>query len=544
MNTKSRDLEAENNRVMYDLLGEAVKPLPLPVVLGNCLDVLLKLSWLSLLPKGGIFITEKDKSGGRVLRLIAERNIGSKIKALCDTVPFGHCLCGRAAATRCSIHAKCIDHRHETRFEGIQPHGHYNVPILLKGEVLGVIVLYLPDGTSRYDEGLKFLERVAEALALVITLNQKSDALAEKIIELDYQKFALDQHAIVSVADVAGRIRYVNDKFCEVSGYDRDELVGQNHRIIRSDAHPKSFFDDLWRTISSGKVWHGEIKNRKKDGSFYWVASTIVPFVNASGKPFQYVAIRTDITSEKENEAALAAASFEAEEANRAKSDFLASMSHELRTPLNAILGFAEMIEQEMLGPLGTHTYADYAGHIRSSGQHLLQIINDILDLSKVEAGKLQISKAPVDIREVVEECAGSVSVNAALGDRRVTIDIPDEIGTVAADARYFKQVMFNLLSNAHKYCPADKPIRVVAKPKAGGGVLVSVADDGIGIPKADLQRVLEPFGQSENDATIARQGTGLGLPIARRLMELHGGSLTLASDVGKGTTATLYFPA
>lgn len=174
---------------------------------------------------------------------------------------------------------------------------------------------------------------------------QVEHELSTKVRELDFQKAALDQHAIVSIADVKGAITYVNDKFCTISGYAREELLGQNHRIVKSGDHPIAFYQDLWHTLANGKTWRGVIKNLKKGGGYYWVDASIVPFLGEDGKPFQYVAIRTDITERLR-------AQGEAEAANRAKSDFLSCMSHELRTPLNAICGFSQLLETDTKNPL------------------------------------------------------------------------------------------------------------------------------------------------------------------------------------------------
>src|SRR5450755_494757 len=162
--------------------------------------------------------------------------------------------------------------------------------------------------------------------------------------ELADLKFALDQHAIVAITDVQGTIGYVNDKFCAISQYSKEELIRQNHRILNSSHHPKEFFQQMYYVISNGKVWHGEIKNRAKDGSTYWVDTTIVPFMSVEGKPRQYVAIRTDITDRKRAEEELARAKEAAELANRTKSEFLANMSHEIRTPMNAVVGMMSLL--------------------------------------------------------------------------------------------------------------------------------------------------------------------------------------------------------
>lgn len=299
------NLIAENNEALSNLFKIAAMPISLDEMLGKSLDTLLSLSWLSVQPKGGIFLTAAGENGEPVLQLVVARHLDNQVSTLCAQVKFGQCWCGRGAESKIPLHAAGIDQNHEILFEGIKPHGHYIIPILSGDNNLGVMLFYLPDGATRNEDELNFLVRCASVLALAIELRQKERELEVTNRELTFQKKTLDQHAIVSIADIDGSIIYVNDKFCEISGYGKDELIGQNHRILKSNEHTADFFRDMWQTIIAGEVWHGEIKNCRKDGSFYWVNATIVPFMDEQGRPFQFIAVRTDITERKTIEYAL-----------------------------------------------------------------------------------------------------------------------------------------------------------------------------------------------------------------------------------------------
>ena len=297
-----------------------------------------------------------------------------------------------------------------------------------------VRISLLPD-----DDGYLFV-------AMVRDISERKNAERE----LEFQKSALDEHAIVSIADVAGNIIYINDKFCHISGYSRDELLGKNHRIVKSDEHPPEFYEDLWGTISSGKPWRGEIRNLKKGGGDYWVDATIVPFLNDKGIPFQYVAIRTDVTDRVR-------ARQEAEDANKAKSEFLSSMSHELRTPLNAICGFSQLLETDRKNPL-TEKQVAMVNQISKGGQHLLSLINDILDLAKIEAGKLSISIESVQPGAILTDALDLVTDMAERRNVRVARERSVDCAgctspcAIMTDQNRFRQVLLNLLSNAVKY--------------------------------------------------------------------------------------------
>ena len=240
---------------------------------------------------------------------------------------------------------------------------------------------------------------------------------------------------------------------------------------------------------------------------------------------------------------ALRLAKEEAEAANQAKSGFLATMSHELRTPLNAIIGFSEMMLREVLGALGNEQYRAYVEDIHASGAHLLQIINDILDLSKAEAGKIDLSEDVFDLRDIMRSVEQLTCGRIHEAELSHQVDLADDLPPLRGDERKTKQVLLNLITNSVKFTPAGGCITVTGRFDPEDGLAVTVADTGIGIPEGDLARVLKPFEQVDSSLSRQHQGTGLGLPLVKAIMEMHGGRLRLKSTLGSGTAVTVVFP-
>jgi PAS domain S-box-containing protein len=481
--------------------------------------------------------------------------------------------------------------------------------------------------------------------------------------ELATQKFALDQHAIVSITDTAGTILYANDRLCDISGYTRDELIGSNHRIVNSGFHPPEMFREMWQTISLGHVWHGEICNRARNGSVYWVNATIVPLLNSAGEPERYIAIRTDITDRKGFEAELSeqlhlveelieaiplpvylkdidgryvrlnrafelffrinrdelightlddllppedarlhtekdielfaskgAQAYEttvhsrdgaihdtvyrkaaltrfdgsvygllgvivditerkrvesevlrakeaAEAANRAKSDFLANMSHEIRTPMNGVIGMTDLVLDTAL----TEEQREYLSIAKSSADSLLTIINDILDFSKIEAGKLLVEEISFELPRLITEVLKPLALRAhEKGIELLSDMLPDVPRYVQGDPSRLRQVLVNLVGNAIKFTSKGEiSLHTELMQRQDGHVIIhfAVRDTGIGIAPEKQELIFDAFSQEDSSTTRKYGGTGLGLTICRRLVELMGGRMWLHSQLGEGST-------
>jgi len=304
------------------------------------------------------------------------------------------------------------------------------------------------------------------------------------------------------------------------------------------------------RITREGGTANAEMRYREADGRWTYLNVHYRAGRQRSSGRYEMFGISQDVTAIAlaRNEAnhlsaQLTDALRQADYANRTKTEFLANMSHELRTPLNAILGFSEMIEGAMLGPV-PQRYADYAHDIHRSGQHLLELVNDVLDLAKLEAGKLELHESEISLAATADDCLTLVRGRADAGKVRLSRSIAADAVVVRGDARAIKQILLNFLSNAVKFTPEGGTVCVGTTLDADGGLALTVKDSGIGMKPSDIAIALSPFGQIDSHLARKHQGTGLGLPICKSLMELHGGSIAIESEPNVGTTLTARFPA
>jgi PAS domain S-box-containing protein len=352
---------------------------------------------------------------------------------------------------------------------------------------------------------------------------------------VDY-KFAFDQHAIVAITNPNGDITFANQKFCDISGYELEELLGRNHRVLNSGTHPKAFFVEMYQEIVNGKIWHGEICNRRKNDELYWVKTTIVPFLNNQNKVTSYISIRTDITERKKDAEKLKVALRKAELATESKTQFLATMSHEIRTPLNGVIGMATLLSDTNLDD----DQKEYVQIIEKSSQILLSIINDILDLTKIESEQVELESLTLDVMETFNNCLNIFDIQAKQKGIELTKNYSNDIPQyLLGDVTRLQQIVFNLLGNALKFTSQGFiDFSLIVKSKKDKEIILQgcVSDSGIGIPKNKLNQLFKPFSQADSSTTRKYGGTGLGLAICEKLLKLMGGEIWVESEEGKGS--------
>ncbi|MDR3424981.1 MAG: ATP-binding protein [Alphaproteobacteria bacterium] len=369
--------------------------------------------------------------------------------------------------------------------------------------------------------------------------------LAAALRECERKYRAIFENADIGIFHIAEDGTWTNANLTAASilGFaTTDELLA-----AQPDFHGRLFVDPAQRqawlsSVQGNSRYAEEVAVYTNDKRILWI--------NLSGHQTQdapnavgYECTMYDVTERKRAEMDLTRAKEEADFANRSKSEFLANMSHELRTPLNAIIGFAEIIKDQMFGSAGQPQYVDYAKDIYDSGQLLLSLINDILDMSKIEAGKRQLHEVVLNIDTLVQSVSRLVAARAKESKVRLNLHVPRDFPSLRGEEKAMKQILTNLLTNAVKFTPEGGSVTLSAMIDAEDRMTLTVIDSGIGIAPEDIAVALAPFGQIESAMSRKHQGTGLGLPLTKALVELHGGTLDLKSELGNGTTVTLTFP-
>lgn len=537
-----------------------------------------------------------------------------------QTFAFGEGLIGQAAKEQKPIlvsDVKDIDVRIVSAVMDAKPNYLFIVPFLFEGKTLGVVELgkILPFTEAEKEFILSCMESIGIVInstiakekinKLLTESNERGLQLANAKREIEQQLAGLNEVALVSMADINGNITYVNDRFVKVSKYERAELIGKNHRILKSGKQPDGLFVGMWKAISAGKLWSGEIINKAKDGSFYWVDTTIIPILNIEGKLERFISVRFEITTIKEQQEALKqlndelqeqqeelkqlneeleeqtqnlkqqqeelqTANEELEEQTQAleqknkevekarydiehqarqielsskyKSEFLANMSHELRTPLNSLLILSRDLAENKTKNL-TEEQVESAEIIYRGGNDLLGLINEVLDLSKIEAGKMSLNIEEVNIKQLSDDIHKTFKRHTEQKGLSFHVHLSDKLPVqISTDTQRLNQILKNLISNAIKF--TDKgSVSLKFELQEQDKLRISVADTGVGIPQDKQHIIFEAFQQGEGGTSRKYGGTGLGLSISRELAKLLGGEISLQSKPNEGSVFTLTIP-
>lgn len=356
-----------------------------------------------------------------------------------------------------------------------------------------------------------------------------------------YRLLAEVSSDIVILREPNGHITFASPALVKTFGHKPQEFDYADWlKFVHPDDIEAAF--QMIVTPLPGQSFTATFRVRHSNGAYVWIESTIRGVYSPAGEFLHILSVSRDVTIRMQHELEVRAARERAESASKAKSRFLANMSHELRTPLNAVIGFTDMMRQRTFGPLGNEKYEEYATLIYDSGQLLLDLISDLLDMAKIEAGKLELNIETVDFNGTIEDSARLLRDRAEESGLELCIALPREPLFVSADKRAVKQIMLNLLSNAIKFTPAGGNIDV-AVTVSDSFATILVADTGIGIAAADLERLGNPFEQVNGDPMLAKSGSGLGLALVRALTEKHGGTLRIDSEEGVGTQVRVSFP-
>lgn len=412
-----------------------------------------------------------------------------------------------------------------------------SVPIKLDGEIVGQLGIYFKHQEYRGESTIHisdFLNCIAQNLSTWLQRSRLRDIEAVYQKDVRMTERAINEHAIIAITDPCGKIQYVNQKFCAVSKYSAGELIGKDHRIINSGYHTLDFFRYLWSTITKGEIWKGEIRNRAKDGSFYWVDTTIIPFLDEHGSPYQYVAIRTEVTAHKKLEAKMEEQVAELARSNDELEQFAYVVTHDLQEPLRAITSFVQLLRKYCNDQLDERAN-DLISHAVAGTNRMQLLIDDLLTYAQVNASQTMtdvncdhlLSNVLIDLSIVIDECGAIVT--------------RDKLPVVKGIPFQFVQLFTNLINNALKFKRSQPPKIHVGVNDNHHEWVFSLTDNGIGIEAQSIDRIFRVFQRLHSRKEYS--GTGIGLAICKKVVEHHGGRIWVESEPNVGSSFYFTIP-
>ncbi len=500
-----------------------------------------------LLPFDVISITAVDLKQGTATHAYAQER-GLRGRAIGKTIPLAGTLTeaivsGGAAQALGSENPDSLT----ARFPGLAPlvkagaRAVLAAPMVSEGFVIGTLQLTSKDPDAYSNEDLALAQRVADQIAGAI-------ANVRLHVELQVRGAALEAAAdMIVITDRGGTIEYANQAFSVQTGYSKEEVVGLNPRILKSDRQDPAYYAELWDTIAAGRVWNGTLVNRRKDGSEYPEEMTITPVPGTDGEIARFIAIKRDISQriradkERALRRRLDARNRELHRVNEAKSQFLSTVSHELRTPLTSVMAFTDLLMRNRQGNLIPRQEAQLEVIHRNS-RRLSDLIKDLLDVSRIDGGRLDLKRADFDARRLVEDVTADFAPILREKGQTLETSVPDGDLRMCGDQSRLAQVISNLLSNASKYSPERSEIQLAVRAEAG--ILhLEIRDRGVGIDDEDKERLFTPFFRADNEWTRSASGTGLGLVITKAIVDEHGGNISIDSTPGTGTRVHVSIP-
>ncbi len=539
----ARDISERKNRemeefkqfslqsAMKEILQISLKPAHLNEQLGEIITLVVSLPWFEFLGKGTIHLAGE---GEELLHLAACVGLSTGQIEKCGSLPFGKCLCGRAASERKILFTQDLDGAHEITYEGMDPHGHYSIPLMRGDELLGTMNLYIKAGHIQTESEVEFISRLADTVSGII-MRKKSEEERSRLATV------IDQASeTIILTDKEGTIEYVNPAFETVTGYSREEVLGKNPRILKSGFHNEKFYEEMWRTITSGEVWRGKIVNRKKDGSLYYEDGAISMVRNQEGKGIGFVGVKYDVTKEMELENQLQQA-----QKLEAVGRLAGGIAHDINNYLGAIAGFAELLK---LNHQGDEEVAPKADKIIEVVFKASKMIRQLLAFSRKQPSKpliLDLNRVVVHMKEMMEHMIGE--------DIELNMHTGKDLWLIKVDPMHIDQIMANLIVNARDAMAGGGTILIETENLTVGSqernlpfsvvpgkyVRLSVTDSGTGIPEEIRDKIFEPFFTTKE----VGKGTGLGLSTVYGIVKQNRGYIWVESEEGKGTTISVDIP-